>query len=99
MLNLALLSADLFYFFQVRIYAQGRSVAITGDEVTEGQTVSIDGSEAILEVPEGCIYCLRVVPFYDDNMPPLQRERLCCSLLELLWDCILSGNACPMTDK
>jgi hypothetical protein len=61
--------------------------------------VAIDGNEATLEVPEGCIYRLKVVPFYEENIPQPQKAQLCCSLLELLWECALNANASPMSDR
>ena len=56
-----------------------RSVAITGDQVAEGQTVSIDDNEATLEGPEGCIYSLKVVHLYEENMHQQQRAQFCCN--------------------
>ena len=70
----------------------------TGEQVAEGQTITINGNEATLHVPEGCIYCMKVVPLYDENMPQLQRISLCRSLLELLWECILNSSASAMAD-
>ena len=87
----------MLFLVQVSIYVRGKLVA-SQDQVAEGQTVLINGNEATLQVPEGCIYCMQVVPLYDESMPPEQKEKLCHGLLEHIWECIWNANASTMAD-
>ena len=87
----------MLFLVQVSILVRGKLVA-SRDQVDEGQTVLIDGNEVTLQVPEGCIYCMQVVPLYDESMPPEQKAKLLHGLLEYMWECVLNANASTMAD-